>query len=462
MKPDELSLREKAEKRLSHLDDNVWNMPVDDVKKLAHELQVYKAELEIQNEELLQAQINLQRTSEHFFNLFNHAPVGYLILDEKGLIAKSNYTFSNMSQYTIEEITNSNIIKFIDHSSRDYFLSRFQAFYNHPSNKNIEVKIRKKSKDLFIARIEGTRLTFQKDSPQDPDLLIAIIDITEKVKQEEDLKKYRNHLEELVEERTKQLNQLNQTLSEEIEKRKEYEVQLESLLRKEKEVNEMKSRFISTTSHEFRTPLASILSSIEILERYSDKLPAERKAEHFSKIKQAINYVTDLLNDLLMINKSEIDRLHFKPEKIDLPLLIQDCLDRIKYSSDEKFVFTFNFASDQAIYYLDYRLMNFVLNNLLSNAVKFSPNGGNIEVSVKNLGNNLIISVKDQGLGIDSDEIEKIFEPFYRGKNSTTTKGTGLGLSIVKNAVEVHKGTIEVKSQPNLGTEFILTIPILN
>lgn len=455
-------LRGRAEKRVSYLNDDISKLTPEEVKRLANELQIYKAELEIQNEELIQTQLNLEKTSEHFFNLFNYAPVGYLILDEKGLIVKSNYTFSNLCGYNIDELISTNFIKFIDESSKSYFLSRYKAFYHNPAGKNIEIKIRKKNHEILIARIEGTRLREKEDLQSEPNLLIAIIDITEKIKQEEELKNYRNHLEEIVRERTQKLNELNISLSKEIEKRKEYEIGLEKLLKKEKELNELKTRFLSATSHEFRTPLASIQSSFEILERYENKLSPERKKEHFNKIRKAISDLTELLNDLLKVNKDELDLLYFRPEHINLRLLIYDCIEKIKFSQSEDYHFEFTYDLDKEDYFLDYRLMNFIINNLLGNAVKFSPKGGKIRVNVEKSNGQILIKISDEGIGILPEDFDKIFEPFYRGKNAETIKGTGLGLSIVKNAVELHNGKIEVKSKVNKGSEFLIYIPVKN
>ncbi|MCX7611503.1 MAG: PAS domain-containing sensor histidine kinase [Ignavibacterium sp.] len=453
-------LRKKAERTILNYNQDISNLSVEEIKKLAYELQVYKAELEIQNEELRRTQLELQRTSDLFFNLFNSAPVGYLILDDKINIIKTNYTFLAMTGYPASEVNSSNFLKFIDESSKNNFLSRYKAFYNNPIGKTLEIKIRSKNDEIIDIRIEGIKILSFDDENQNANLFTAIIDISEKVKKEEELINYKLNLEKIIQERTSQLNQLNLELSKEIEKRKEYESNLQNLLNKEIEINQIKSKFISITSHEFRTPLASIQSSFEILEKYDSKLSPERKKEHFNKIKLAINTITDLLNDLLRIDKESPEKLNFRPEKINLRLLIYDCIEKIKFSCDKKYSFEFNYNSNSEEYILDYRMMTYIINNLLSNAVKFSPNGGKIITEVNQINSEIFISIKDQGIGIPEDEIEKIFDPFYRANNAETIKGTGLGLSIVKSSVDLHNGRIIVKSQLTKGTEFQIFLPI--
>ncbi len=247
-------------------------------------------------------------------------------------------------------------------------------------------------------------------------------------------------------------------IAEDITLLKKAEENIQNALIKEREMNELKSRFISTVSHEFRTPLGLILSSAELLQNYGSRWDEEKKNEHLNKIKKAVDNLTALMNDILIIGQKEFGRIKVNPVEINLVNFLNELIDEIKSSHPQTPNILFN-SSAEAKITSDEKLLRQILINLISNAVKFTPSPKSIFVNIKTLPNESIIEIKDEGRGIPADDLKNIFEPFIRAKNVGETKGNGLGLSIVKHALEQLKGDIKVKSKINEGSVFIVSLP---
>lgn len=288
----------------------------------------------------------------------------------------------------------------------------------------------------------------------------VVQDITEKREAENEIKQHRFHLEELVKQRTEELSLANQQLKNEIEKEKQVEFLLKESLDKEKELSELKSRFISTTSHEFRTPLTAILSSLQLVQRYRKKWSDEKLEDQFLRVKNSIFYLTKLLDDTLTISYAESGRIIFNPQPVDLYALCQELIEDVKHKANAEHKILFRFQSQQHEFCLDVKLVRMILLNLLSNAFKYSPAGGKVKISVTFSNKVIKITVSDEGIGIPANDKEHLFSPFFRAGNTVEFEGTGLGLSIVKKAVELHKGIVQVQSEPNEGTVFTVKIPV--
>jgi len=273
------------------------------------------------------------------------------------------------------------------------------------------------------------------------------------------IRAHNRELERHVKIRTEELDNANVELKVQVEKQKEYEMMLQESLEKEKELNEMKSRFITTTSHEFRTPLTSVLSSTELLQRYSSKWDDNKKSEHFERIYHSIEYLTKLIEDVLTISKTDSGKINYNPDSVDLFQLASECKKDAIALMTEKHELKLNYNTEEKTFILDRKLMKFIFNNLLSNAIKYSPAGGKIEMTINTDKKNLIIEILDEGIGIPIKDKDKIFDSFYRSKNIETIAGTGLGLAIVKRAVDFHNGSIIVNSELNKGTTFVVKIP---
>jgi len=238
-------------------------------------------------------------------------------------------------------------------------------------------------------------------------------------------------------------------------------------LEKEKELNQFKSRFISVVSHEFRNPLNAILFSAELLERYDSKLSTERKHGYLQRIKISVRRMSQLLNDVLTIGETESGNLPFDPQPIDLLQFCKDIIDELQLNQALHCSIQFshnhtNFLplENSSFPCLDEKLLRHILTNLLSNAVKYSPQGKNVELNLIYSNKDVVFRVQDCGIGIPISDRSRLFDSFYRASNVKTIPGTGLGLSIVKQCVDLHGGTIEVISEVEIGTTFIVTLPL--
>jgi signal transduction histidine kinase len=245
---------------------------------------------------------------------------------------------------------------------------------------------------------------------------------------------------------------------------KELETKLRSAYEKEKDINEMKTNFIATVSHEFRTPLTTILGSAELLEKYAKPFSDEKISRHIKKIHDSIEYMTTLTDDVLSISRSDRGKIKLEKADVEIKQLVEKLVDECKAYCRENQKINLVTDLDHDIISVDPKLINQILNNLIINSAKYSHPDSEITVEIKyaKQDNQLFMYVKDNGSGIAKEEMEHIFEPFYRANNSKNISGSGLGLSIVKRSVELHNGKIEVKSEPSIGTEFKVIIPTNN
>jgi signal transduction histidine kinase/pSer/pThr/pTyr-binding forkhead associated (FHA) protein len=244
-----------------------------------------------------------------------------------------------------------------------------------------------------------------------------------------------------------------------ITERKKSETEIRNALEREKELNELKSRFVSVASHEFRTPLSIMLSSAQLVEKYSHKWSEEKKVIHLQRIQTAVRHMTDLLNSVLLINKAEVGKIEFDPIPISLNCFCQEVVEDIQLTTNDHTVI-FKDNSKCQIINADQKLLRHILTNLLSNAIKYSPNKENIYFDLDNTDSHVVFRVKDEGIGIPRMEQSGIFNSFNRASNVGTISGTGLGLSILKSFVDLHGGHIELDSEVGLGTTFTIRLPL--
>ncbi|MBI3238348.1 MAG: HAMP domain-containing histidine kinase, partial [Flavobacteriia bacterium] len=228
-------------------------------------------------------------------------------------------------------------------------------------------------------------------------------------------------------------------------------------LEKEKELNEMKSRFVSMASHEFRTPLTTMMSSLSLITKYSELDDLENQKKHVGKIKSSIRNLTDILNDFLSASKLEEGKVENRPEEMNIKQFIADIISEMQAMLTGKQVLSHEHRGDE-ITYLDPKILKNILFNLVSNAIKFSNEEGRIELTTLVDSNTVVIAVKDNGIGISKEDQQSLFERFFRGSNAVHIQGTGLGLSIVARYVELMNGTICIESAQNEGTTVTLTI----
>lgn len=291
-------------------------------------------------------------------------------------------------------------------------------------------------------------------------VLVTTDDITDRKNAENALKKHREHLELEVKKRTTELEDINAKLKEEIKKHKETAALVQQSLEKEKELNKMKTEFVSMVSHEFRTPLTTILGSADLLEMKGFNWEEEKFFGHITKIQKAVDIMTHMLNEVITISRAERNIIKLTPVSTDLYLLCKDIIEEEKRRAPPEHEVIFNFHVSPALLEVDPNLIRQFLGNLLSNAIKFTPDNKPVTLNVEKTEDILKFTVIDKGIGIRDEEIDKIMEPFIRGKDAVNIQGTGLGMTIIRNAVDIYQGKIEFSSEFGKGSVFIVSIKI--
>jgi signal transduction histidine kinase len=255
-----------------------------------------------------------------------------------------------------------------------------------------------------------------------------------------ELDNYRLNLEELVKDRTKEL---------------------EESLTREKELGLLKTNFISMASHEFRTPLAAIRGSAELILNYSDKLSKQQVADRLNKIKDEVGNMTSMLEEILVIGKDGANKIEFNPVTINLVDLVKETIVEYQFSHGTDRKIQYELESDVINCGVEVKLMKQVVTNLFSNALKYSEFPSPITICISRENNNIIFTISDKGIGMSAKDQNAIFEPFYRGENVDAILGTGLGLAIVEKAIIFHGGTINIISEVGKGTTFRIVLPSL-
>ena len=298
--------------------------------------------------------------------------------------------------------------------------------------------MRNRAKDGTIYWVDTTIVPFLNEQGKPYQYLAIRSDITQRKLAEEQLLRINEDLENKVKERT---------------------LELTYSLEKEKELNEMKSRFVSIASHEFRTPLSAILSSTSLVEHYIKPEQEEKRKKHIDRIKSSVRNLTSILDDFLSLEKLEQGKVEAHSTEFNLKEFIEDAIEEMEGMSKRKHQkINFQFKGEEEIRQ-DKKILRNVLLNLLSNAVKYSPEGKEIHVSAGVNDGKVSLSVKDEGIGIPADAQKHLFDKFFRARNATNIQGTGLGLNIVKRYVELLDGTIGFTSKENTGTTFTVDFP---
>jgi PAS domain S-box-containing protein len=244
-----------------------------------------------------------------------------------------------------------------------------------------------------------------------------------------------------------------------ISDRKQTEAELLKALDKERELNALKSQIVSVVSHEYRTPLTTILSSAELLEHYSHTWTNEKKHQHLRRIQSSVHHLTKLVSDVLILDKAEAGKLEFNPTILDVIALCRELVEELPLATPDQIAFQFVRQQEYTQVFLDEKLLRQMLTNLLSNAIKYSHPQGTVNFALICEQNEVTFRIQDNGIGIPPEDQERLFESFHRASNVGVIPGTGLGLAIVKKCVDLHGGQISVESAVSVGTTFTVTLP---
>jgi PAS domain S-box-containing protein len=398
--------------------------------------------------------------------LFDHATEGIILTDEKGKIVLLNPAAFGLFQYDPGELPGQSIDVLIPQRFHHSHVKDREGFYRHPGNRTMG-----SNRDLFARKKNGTEFPVEVSlgyyRQHNKLFVIAfIVDITQRKHTEkelldrqqqlekitEDVRRLNTNLEAKVEERTHILREALQ----ELEKSQE---ELSAALNKEKELNEIKSRFVSMASHEFRTPLSTILSSAQLLSKYTSAEDQDKRDKHIKRTKDSVKHLNVLLEDFLSVGKLEEGKI--KPEPA--PFSIRDVLEEVTeemQSLAKKDQHIHCLCSEEWRLTSDKRLVKNILVNLLSNAVKFSDEGAPIHVQAEpRPGGGFRITVLDNGIGISPEDQQHLFSTFFRGANVVNIEGTGLGLHIVRRYLDLLQGRIGIKSTLGEGTRVTIDLP---
>lgn len=363
----------------------------------------------------------LRESEGRFRNLVQSAPVAIIITNVQGNVTLLNQQVESLFGYQPEELIGQPVEILVPEAHHDQHLEHRARYLKRPRVRQMAL---------------GTEITGRrKDGSEFPvEIELSYIETAEGL--------------------------LVMSFIQDITVRKQVEIVLRDSLARERELNELKTRFVSMASHEFRTPLASILALTETLSAYRHKLKEDEIESKFGKIKEQVGHLKDIMEDVLLLARMQARRVDFHPVLLNFDSLCRSVLDEFQSRPDIQHQFTYTCDVALQVVYLDKKLMRQIISNLISNAVKYSPPNKSIVIEVTSQNRKLIFKISDQGIGIPEADVMHLFEPFHRAANVGTISGTGLGLVITKESVELHGGTIEVTSQVDSGTLFTITIPI--
>jgi PAS domain S-box-containing protein len=385
--------------------------------------------------------------------LFVYATEGILVADSTGEIVKANPSSEKMFGYSKEELLGKKVELLVPDKYMGHHAADREKYQSKPKPRSMGIGM-----DLYGKRKDNTEFPLEISlSPYTTDgetfVIAFIIDITQRKAAEDKLKNYSIELEKQVQDRT-------MILREAIEELQNTKEELNEALTKEKELNDLKSRFVSLVSHEFRTPLTGVLSSLSLVRQHGELNNFDKQIKHIQRIKESVNGLTDILNDMLSISKLEEGKIAVTSEIIDVKEFVGGVATELQALSKNKQTIAYAHTGSNQVF-IDKKIVKHILFNLISNAIKFSDEGKTIHVSSYATNENLKLVVKDEGIGISAEDQEHLFERFFRAQNASNIQGTGLGLNIVGKYVEMLGGTIAFNSELNKGTAFIITLPNL-
>ena len=384
--------------------------------------------------------------------IIENAIDGIITINERGIVESINPSACRLFLYNPDEVIGKNISLLMPSPDREKHDSYIQNYKSsgipHIIGHDRDVLGRKKDGNIFPFRLGVSEVKFEGER-----IFAGFIhDMSHQKEAENRLMQYTQHLEELVKDRT-------QTLNETIEALTATQEEVSNTLEKEKELNKIKSRLLSMASHEFRTPLSTIQLSTALLQRYVENINNPKIETHIRKIKSAIVNLTTILNDFLLLEKAESNKITLEISTFNLQDFIKEIIGELKLLTKKRQKIISIPNTEIILVKLDKNLLKNCIINLVSNAIKYSGEETEIELSTSTTDTMITINVKDNGIGIPEEDHKHLFEAFFRAHNTGKIPGTGLGLHIVSRYVSLMNGTISFKSAIDKGTLFTIELP---
>ena len=410
---------------------------------------------------------SIDREKQYMNALFEYATEGVILTNEQGRIVLINPAALRLFGYEENELLGKQIEELIPTRFHHNHQAYRTGFYKQPSNRTMG-----HGRDLFARNSLGDEfpvevsLSFFKQRNEFY-VIAFVVNITERKEAEKRLIEQKDQLEKV----TFAIRKLNAELETKVEERtlilrealhelERSQKELNDALNKEKELSELKSRFVSMASHEFRTPLSTVLSSASLISKYVTTDDQLKREKHTRRIKDSVKHLNDLLEDFLSLGKLEEGKISATAGEIVIADFIEELEDEIRaILKDGQLIEVDNQTTGTFV--TDKKLLKNVMINLLTNAVKFSPENKSVRIVVSKAGSRLHLCVEDQGIGISDEDQQHLFSSFYRGKNATNIQGTGLGLHIVKRYLDLLGADVHIKSTLNEGTTVCIDVPLM-
>lgn len=385
---------------------------------------------------------------------------GLIIADAHRIIAATNKAANKMYGYEENELVGKNLDLLIPLK----YQPRHKDTYQRVLGKDETTKI---GAEQLLEGLKKKGETFHLEVSINPFIIddkqftLSIIDdISERTRQQSKILELNRQLEEIVDTRTQALRDTINDLRKEISKRKQAESKIKKALEKERELNELKTNFLSLVSHEFKTPLSVILSSATLAEKYITAEQQDKREKHLNNIKLKVKSLNNILNDFLSIERIQGDKNTYQLDYFPLSRVINNIVYDANMLSKPGQIITYpeNLGNEVSIHY-DEKILELALTNLVNNSIKYSPDNSQIDIEVEECENHIKIHVMDSGIGIPKDEQKYIFDPYFRAQNALLKNGTGIGLNIVKGHLEKLNSRISFKSEEGKGSTFTIEIP---
>jgi PAS domain S-box-containing protein len=405
-------------------------------------------------------------TSEAYREIFQSMSEGIVMVDETGKIAIANPVAEDLFGYEKDGMNGMLMENLLPERYRRGHVNFRRAFNADPHPRRMGF-----GRDLTALRKDGTEfpveISLSFTQVQGNLLVMAFIsDISQRKQAEDALKRseeqlivYAAELEKKVEMRTEALNHTISKLEDEVIERKKAEEEVRKSLEKERELNELKTKFVSIASHEFRTPLSTVMSSAALIQQYKDKNDLEKVDKHVLRIKSSVNHLTQILNDFLSLGKLEEGKVDIKVESIEINTFLNEISEEVQSFVKDGQKINLSCGKDVERIETDPRILRNIMFNLISNASKYSDPGKPISINCKREDGHVVFGIQDYGIGIPKEDQKHLFDRFYRASNAGQVQGTGLGLNIVRRYAELLGGEITFDSTYGEGSTFFIRIP---